>query len=76
MVEADSVRGARGRDPILLLDDVFAELDPGRSRRILEWIERDEAGQVILTAPKPSDFEVRGGALGRWRIRDGRVEPL
>jgi len=76
MVEADSVRGVRGRDPILLLDDVFAELDPGRARRILEWIERDEAGQVILTAPKPSDFEVRGGALGRWRIRAGRVEPL
>jgi DNA replication and repair protein RecF len=77
MLEADSVRDARGHAPILLLDDVFAELDPGRARRILEWIERDEAGQVILTAPKPSDVgEVRGGELPRWTLAAGRVEPL
>jgi DNA replication and repair protein RecF len=76
MVEADTVQQARGRDPILLLDDVFAELDPGRARRIQQWIEREEGGQVILTAPKPTDFEVRGGSLPRWRIADGRVEPL
>jgi hypothetical protein len=23
---------------------------------------------VILTAPKPTDFDLRGGALPRWRI--------
>lgn len=76
MVEADTIARARGRDPILLLDDVFAELDPGRSRRILEWIEREESGQVILTAPKPVDFEPRGGTLAHWRIAAGRIEPL
>jgi DNA replication and repair protein RecF len=76
MVEADTIQQTRGRDPILLLDDVFAELDPGRSRRILDWIEREEGGQVILTAPKPTDFELRGGSLPRWRILEGRVLPL
>jgi DNA replication and repair protein RecF len=76
MVEAESLTQAFGSDPIILLDDVFAELDPGRSRRILEWIEEEEGGQVILTAPKPSDFEVRGGSLARWTIRDGEIRPL
>lgn len=76
MVEAESVRDAIGRDPIILLDDVFAELDPGRSRRILDWVETEEGGQVILTAPKPSDFEVRGGSLERWTIRGGVVSKL
>jgi len=76
MVEAESLTRAFGADPIILLDDVFAELDPGRSERILEWVEKEEGGQVILTAPKPSDFQVRGGSLARWTIRDGVVRPL
>ncbi|HEX9107830.1 MAG TPA: DNA replication/repair protein RecF [Longimicrobiales bacterium] len=73
MVEAESVREARGREPVILLDDVFAELDPGRSRRILDLLEAEESGQAILTAPKQSDLEVRRGALPHWRIEDGRI---
>jgi len=73
MIEAETVREARGRDPIVLLDDLFAELDPGRAGRILELIEAEERGQVILTAPKESDLEPRGGVLERWRIANGKV---
>lgn len=76
MIEAESVRDSVGWDPIILLDDVFAELDPGRSRRILDWVEKEEGGQVILTAPKASDFEVRGGSLERWTVRGGIVSRL
>jgi DNA replication and repair protein RecF len=76
MIEAESLRETAGREPVILLDDVFAELDPGRSRRILRWIEQEEGGQVILTAPKPADVEVRGGALPRWSIRNGVVQPF
>ncbi|MGH7475191.1 MAG: DNA replication/repair protein RecF [Longimicrobiales bacterium] len=73
MVEADTVRDARGREPIVLLDDVFAELDPGRCARILELLETHERGQVVLTAPKASDLEVRRGTLPHWRIENGSV---
>lgn len=73
MVEAETVRSARGREPVVLLDDVFAELDPGRSRRILELLEDEERGQVILTAPKASDLELRRGSLAHWRIEAGAV---
>ena len=76
MLEAESRRQTTGRDAVFLLDDVFAELDPGRARRILDWIEEQAGGQVILTAPKVADVEVRGAVLPRWGIRDGVVAPL
>jgi DNA replication and repair protein RecF len=80
MIEAETVREARGFQPLLLLDDVFAELDVGRSRRILELFRGDRHGQVILTAPKESDVlldEVGDDALvaplARWRIAAAEV---
>jgi DNA replication and repair protein RecF len=76
MVEAETIRETRGREPVILLDDVFAELDPGRSLRIIEWIDAQQGGQVILTSPKRSDVEVHGGLLPRWEMREGRVLPL
>ncbi len=73
LVEARTVRETRTRRPLLLLDDVFAELDEGRSERVLALMEGEEAGQVILTAPKESDVRLRRDTLPRWRIASGRV---
>ncbi|MGH7341829.1 MAG: DNA replication/repair protein RecF, partial [Candidatus Rokuibacteriota bacterium] len=56
LVEAETIRAARGRPPLILLDDVFAELDPGRSRRVLDTLVAQERGQVVVTAPKESDL--------------------
>jgi DNA replication and repair protein RecF len=79
MIEAESARGTRGAAPMILLDDVFAELDPGRSRRVLEMLEAEGHGQVILTAPKATDVDRQGAgrsfaALPRWSIRQGVVQ--
>ncbi|MDH5760750.1 MAG: DNA replication/repair protein RecF [Gemmatimonadota bacterium] len=74
LVEARTIREVRGQDPVILLDDVFAELDAARSERILHLMEREETGQVILTAPKESDVRVRRDALPRWSIAGGRIE--
>ena len=75
LVEGDAVREARGGDPILLLDDAFAELDEARRERVLELMDRDRFGQVILTAPKQSDVPLQGDSLLRWGIQDGRICP-
>jgi DNA replication and repair protein RecF len=75
LVEADTVRAARGSPPLILLDDVFAELDEGRSRRILEFLEGPQAGQVVLTAPRESDVKVKRETLPRWGIRSGVILP-
>lgn len=72
LLEADRLRERLDREPVYLLDDVFAELDESRSRRLLELFEKGRSGQVILTAPKPGDIEIRGGDLERWRVANGR----
>ncbi len=75
LVEARTIREVRGQEPIVLLDDVFAELDGGRSERILDLIEKEEVGQVLITAPKESDVRIRRDALERWTISAGKVTP-
>lgn len=74
LVEAMTVRERRSRKPLVLLDDVFAELDAGRSERILDLMESEEIGQVVLTAPKDADVRIRRDALPRWRISRGVIE--
>jgi DNA replication and repair protein RecF len=44
------VRQRRGVDPLLLLDDVFSELDPLRSDRLLGLLP---AGQTLVTTALP-----------------------
>jgi DNA replication and repair protein RecF len=61
-----------GDDPVLLLDDVFAELDSGRRERLASVAVA--ADQVLVTAAVPDDvprvltgarFEVAGGRVTR-----------
>ncbi|MDH3270169.1 MAG: DNA replication and repair protein RecF [Gemmatimonadota bacterium] len=73
LVEAATIRERRTRAPLMLLDDVFAELDPGRSERILELMESEDLGQVVLTAPKEADVRLRRDSLPRWRIQAGEI---
>ena len=42
-----------GGDPVLILDDVFAELDVGRRERLAERVV--EAEQVLVTAAVAAD---------------------
>ena len=65
--------GADGPRPIVLLDDVFSELDPRRAERLSELVAR--RGQVIVTTADPGTLaaaRARGAAV--WRIADGRLE--
>mgnify|MGYP002651477494 CR=1 FL=1 len=50
-----------GDDPVLVLDDVFAELDSGRRERLAAMIADCE--QVLITAAVPED--VPEGLAGR-----------
>jgi DNA replication and repair protein RecF len=73
LVEAATIRNRRCETPLILVDDAFAELDEGRSERVLEMLESTDAGQVVLTAPKESDVRFRRHTLARWRIAAGQV---
>ncbi len=59
-------------DPVLILDDVFAELDTGRRDRLAALVAGGE--QVLITAAVPADvpdvlagerFDVRAGVISR-----------
>jgi DNA replication and repair protein RecF len=60
----------RSGDPVLILDDVFAELDAGRRVRLAELVSNNE--QVLITAAVAEDvpaqltakvFQVRAGVI-------------
>jgi len=61
---------ADGDDPVLILDDVFAELDTGRRTRLAELVAPAE--QVLVTAAVPADVpgELSGAA---YDVADGEV---
>jgi DNA replication and repair protein RecF len=60
-----------GDDPVLVLDDVFAELDSGRRDRLAVLVADSE--QVVVTAAVEQD--VPAGLCGRrFTITAGRVE--
>ena len=73
LTEAATIRRQRGAEPILLVDDAFAELDAGRSRRLAALLAEEGAGQVILTVPKESDVRLPGRGLPLWHIRGGVI---
>ncbi len=54
LASARLLEARRNRPPILLLDDVFAELDEGRRGRIGELIRG--RGQVFIANPRPADL--------------------
>ncbi|KIF75520.1 recombinase RecF [Streptomyces sp. 150FB] len=62
---------AEGNEPVLVLDDVFAELDTRRRERLAELVLPGE--QVLVTAAVDDDVPgVLAGA--RFRVADGAVE--
>jgi len=61
---------AGGEDPVLMLDDVFAELDSGRRDRLAELVR--DAEQVLVTAAVPEDVPP-GLAGARFRVADGVI---
>lgn len=65
LLEADALA-----DPVLLLDDVFAELDHERRDRLAAAL----AGrQCVFAAPSEAEVPRAAAKLPRWRICRGRV---
>jgi DNA replication and repair protein RecF len=73
LLEAATLRAHSGREPVVLLDDPFAELDARRSARILELLDAHRKGQTILAVPRESDIPEGLTRLARWRIAAGTL---
>jgi DNA replication and repair protein RecF len=61
---------AGGEDPVLMLDDVFAELDSERRERLAELVA--DAEQVLVTVAVPQDVPA-GLAGARFGVAEGKI---
>jgi DNA replication and repair protein RecF len=70
LLKADGTGPASDGEPVLVLDDVFAELDTGRRERLATLVAGAE--QVLVTAAVPDDVpeQLVGG---RYDVHDGAV---
>jgi DNA replication and repair protein RecF len=59
-----------GSAPILLLDDVFSELDPVRSEALLDCVP---GGQALVTAASPTDLPTGAAVASHVRIEEGKL---
>lgn len=78
MAELRSIARARGLLPLFLLDDVSSELDPDRSRALLDYLATVEC-QIFLTTTRPELVlapTVSGADRLDLRIHQGEVQPV
>lgn len=73
LAELETLRRACGQEPVLLLDDAFAELDGDRQERLAHRLHAP-ARQVFVTAPRADELPT-GFDLPRWRMDSGRAMP-
>jgi DNA replication and repair protein RecF len=74
LLEAETFRDRRRVQPVLLLDDPFAELDRRRAARVLDLLGDPGvggAGQVVLCVPRADEIPDAYTRLTRWRVRSG-----
>ena len=67
LAQRELMRREMGEEPVLLLDDVLSELDPGRQDFVLNQIT---SGQVFITCCEPGRFTKLGQTI---QIRKGRI---
>jgi DNA replication and repair protein RecF len=61
-----AVAATVGESPVLLLDDVFSELDPNRSSALAKALPVDT--QTMITSARPEDVPISGST---WKVGDG-----
>ena len=75
LAEAQYLLGQRGREPILLLDDVLSELDAARRSHVLDRASR--VRQCFITTSDTDIIEKRYlSQMTRYVVRQGTVEPV
>lgn len=74
LAQVEWMRQHTGEWPVLLLDEVLAELDPARRTALLRRM--DAADQSILTSTDPAMFGEDFRRLATvWRIENGAIHP-
>lgn len=74
MAEATVVESVTGRTPVLALDDILSELDPGRRRLVLDRASKFE--QVLLTSAELTSISAEHLENAHlFNVQEGKVTP-
>lgn len=74
LLELETLANARNVRPALLVDDVFAELDHDRQRRLATRLV-SRPGQRIVTAPRSEEIPAELD-LPRWDVQHGMIRQV
>ena len=73
--EIENLKSVQGRAPLLLLDDVFSELDPARNAFLMAYLAALD-GQVVLTTTDPKLVPKTAVLEAVFqRVEGGRIAP-
>ncbi|MEP7360131.1 MAG: DNA replication/repair protein RecF [Chloroflexota bacterium] len=73
LAQLDLLRSVLGEPPLLLLDDVFSELDPGRRAHLVRRI--GELPQAFVTTTTTDDLDPQLVAAATvWEVTPGKLE--
>lgn len=64
-----AIAEAVGESPVLLLDDVFSELDPDRASALAHSLPANT--QTLITSARPENIPISGST---WKVRGGTIE--
>lgn len=64
----------RGDTPVLLFDEIFGELDPGRGKRLLKIVGK--FAQALITSVQPHTIDQLGEDATCFRLNEGVIEEL
>jgi DNA replication and repair protein RecF len=71
--EIMALKDRKGELPVLLLDDVFSELDPYRQEMLSEHLR---GAQTFITTPHKPAFEMKAGSMRTFSMLDGALNAL
>jgi DNA replication and repair protein RecF len=71
------IRHHQGLNPILMLDDLFDKIDETRMNQILDWLAKNDVGQIFITDTHikriPDILKSRNMSYEVWEVNQGSV---
>lgn len=71
LAQALTILERRGEKPVVILDDIFSELDRQTAQRVREHLT--DSYQSFLTTPRPEEFGELPAAAARFVVESGTV---
>ncbi len=71
--EAILIQNTTKERPLLLLDDIFSELDTNRVHNVLETVEQLDH-QTFITTTDSERFVSQSAEVALWRVQNGKIQ--